>query len=277
MIANYCLLLAKIQSARLSIGGPMQFYLRARQSFGFVSVLGISLWLCACQTTGSSSSARHVYRVRVDAGDTLASIARKYDTTADQIAAFNKLPQNQAPAVGSILRIEPGPAGLVAMPHPMIDFDPIGHTQPSKNRPNRGLLFGDSDVGSSLDWPLRGQVSSPFGLRHRRFHRGVDIRARMGSRVASAAPGVVEFAGWQHGYGKVVIVRHEQCKTLYAHLSRFRVRAGTRVDRHEEIGVSGRSGHSTGPHLHFEVRTLNDDAVDPLSVIEEERLLTARN
>jgi murein DD-endopeptidase MepM/ murein hydrolase activator NlpD len=150
------------------------------------------------------------------------------------------------------------------------------------HRGNRGLLFGDgglTDGGNeqNLDWPLLGEVSSQYGKRRRRFHHGIDIRARTGSRVQCSAPGVVEFAGWQHGYGKVVIVRHRHFKTLYAHLARTRVKPGDRVDRLTELGASGHSGRATGPHLHFEIRTIDGDSVDPLTVIKKDRLISSRH
>lgn len=161
-------------------------------------------------------------------------------------------------------------------PDLLYDYANGGH------RGNRGLLFGDGGFTNggndqSLDWPLLGEVSSQYGKRRRRFHHGIDIRARTGSRVQCSAPGVVEFAGWQHGYGKVVIVRHRHFKTLYAHLARTRVKPGDRVDRLTELGASGHSGRATGPHLHFEIRTIAGDSVDPLTVIQKDRLLSSRH
>ena len=147
---------------------------------------------------------------------------------------------------------------------------------------NRGLLFGDggganASTDYSLDWPLLGEVSSQYGKRRRRFHHGIDIKAKTGSSVQCSAPGVVEFSGWQHGYGKVVIVRHRHFKTLYAHLARSRVKPGDRVERLTELGTSGHSGRATGPHLHFEIRTHAGTSVDPLTVIKKDRLLSSRH
>jgi murein DD-endopeptidase MepM/ murein hydrolase activator NlpD len=88
---------------------------------------------------------------------------------------------------------------------------------------------------------------------------------------------VVEFAGWQHGYGNVVIIKHAKLKTLYAHLRRIFVSTRDQVARLEEIGVSGRSGRATGPHLHFEVRDANGDSIDPLAVIDGRQLLSSRH
>ncbi len=127
-----------------------------------------------------------------------------------------------------------------------------------------------------MSWPLAGDVSSRYGRRGFRFHHGIDIRARTGSTVRAAEAGEIEFAGWQHGYGKVVIIKHGRLKTLYAHLRRIHVSTGDKVVRLEDIGESGRSGRATGPHLHFEVRDANGDSIDPLAVIDGRQLLSSR-
>lgn len=109
-------------------------------------------------------------------------------------------------------------------------------------------------------WPVSGAISSPFGLRRDpftrtlQFHSGIDIAAPYGSPVTAAAAGTVTFAGYKPGYGFTVIVRHSTHReTLYAHMSRILVTAGQAVEKGDVIGRVGSSGHSTGPHLHFEV------------------------
>ena len=118
--------------------------------------------------------------------------------------------------------------------------------------------------------PVDGRVSSPFGERdhpltgERKHHDGVDLAAAQGTPIRSAAEGVVSFAGERNGYGNVVIVDHAGgLQTLYAHQSRMGVAEGERVARGQVIGAVGSTGHSTGPHLHFEVRQ-GGKAVDPL-------------
>jgi murein DD-endopeptidase MepM/ murein hydrolase activator NlpD len=92
-------------------------------------------------------------------------------------------------------------------------------------------------------------------LREWRAHRGVDYAAPTGTPVRTVGDGVVQFAGWQGGYGKVVEVRHTADRTtLYAHLSRIDVKVGERVEQGRTIGAVGSTGMSTGPHLHFEFR-----------------------
>lgn len=97
-----------------------------------------------------------------------------------------------------------------------------------------------------------------------RAHLGLDYAAPVGTPVRVIGDGVVEFAGWQNGYGNTVIVRHRngQHSTLYGHLSRVGVRKGQSVTQGDNIGAVGATGWATGPHLHFEFR-VNGRHVDP--------------
>lgn len=124
---------------------------------------------------------------------------------------------------------------------------------------------------SPLDF---SRVSSGFGMRMHPFlrlwraHRGVDYAAPAGTRVRAVGDGVVEFAGRNGGYGKVVVLRHRrQYSTLYAHLSGFArgIRRGARVAQGETIGFVGLTGWATGPHLHYEFR-IAGEARNPLAV-----------
>ncbi len=122
-------------------------------------------------------------------------------------------------------------------------------------------------------WPIRGWVTSGFGVRtspftgSRKFHEGIDIAARLGNPVYSTADGMVLFAGVKSGYGKVVFVDHGYgVSTRYGHLSGIDVTAGQRVQRGEIVGRVGSTGRSTGPHLHYEV-LLAGVPVNPYSYI----------
>jgi peptidoglycan hydrolase-like protein with peptidoglycan-binding domain len=114
--------------------------------------------------------------------------------------------------------------------------------------------------------PLSAPISSGFGIRWGRPHQGIDFAAGTGTRVGAAGVGVVESAGWNSGgYGNLVIVRHRLgWTTYYAHLSSVSVRAGQAVSGGTVVGAVGSTGHSTGPHLHFETR-LNGVPVNPLA------------
>jgi murein DD-endopeptidase MepM/ murein hydrolase activator NlpD len=108
--------------------------------------------------------------------------------------------------------------------------------------------------GAGLIWPVRGPVTSGFGMRWGRMHQGIDISAGTGTPIRAAKAGTVTFAGTMSGYGNVVIITHAGgLSTLYAHQSRLAVSGGP-VSQGQVIGYVGSTGHSTGPHLHFETR-----------------------
>ncbi len=113
-------------------------------------------------------------------------------------------------------------------------------------------------------WPVNGTLTSGFGYRWGRLHEGIDIAVGEGTSVAAAASGTVISAGWGGGYGNLVVIDHGGgIATAYAHNSRLLVSAGQNVGQGSVIAASGNTGHSTGPHVHFEVR-VNGSAVDPV-------------
>jgi murein DD-endopeptidase MepM/ murein hydrolase activator NlpD len=99
-----------------------------------------------------------------------------------------------------------------------------------------------------------GQRDDPFDPSVRETHSGVDISAPLGSRVIAPADGTVIFAGQHAGYGNIIVIDHKfGYTTRYGHLQRMDVKVGQHVSRSDVIGYVGRSGRSTGPHLHYEV------------------------
>lgn len=126
--------------------------------------------------------------------------------------------------------------------------------------------------------PVCGALNSPYGPRRGRMHYGVDLDLETGTPVVAAFEGMVRIARYHRSFGNVVVLRHSNgLETLYAHLSRIDVQAGTMVDAGEPIGLGGSTGRSTGSHLHFEVRYLGQP-VDPASIfnLEEGELLSGR-
>ncbi|MBI3548368.1 MAG: M23 family metallopeptidase [Elusimicrobia bacterium] len=122
-------------------------------------------------------------------------------------------------------------------------------------------------------WPLRaGIVSSEYGRRWGRRHDGLDIAADEGVPVMAAADGTVLYAGDKlRGYGNVVILRHDQKTTsLYAHNRRLMVKEGDSVRAGQQIALLGSTGHSTGPHVHFEIRKAGK-AVNPRTILVKSR------
>jgi murein DD-endopeptidase MepM/ murein hydrolase activator NlpD len=104
--------------------------------------------------------------------------------------------------------------------------------------------------------PCRGPLTSTYGMRWGRMHKGLDFGCSYGSPIYAASAGVVTYAGPQGGYGRLVTIRHDGgWTTAYGHMSSMVVRSGQRVTAGQLIAYVGSAGHSTGPHLHFEVRT----------------------
>jgi murein DD-endopeptidase MepM/ murein hydrolase activator NlpD len=121
-----------------------------------------------------------------------------------------------------------------------------------------------------LVWPVQGVVTSGFGARCLgglcRMHEGVDLAALPGTPIHAAAAGTVVYAGWAEGYGNLVVIDHGGgLATAYGHQSAIYVTGGS-VSQGQVIGAVGSTGHSTGPHVHFEVR-VNGQAVDPLGYL----------
>ncbi|MDH3755384.1 MAG: peptidoglycan DD-metalloendopeptidase family protein [Acidimicrobiia bacterium] len=120
------------------------------------------------------------------------------------------------------------------------------------------------ESATGLIWPANGIVTSPFGLRWGRIHRGIDINAPAGSPIVAAKAGSVVFAGDNGGFGLNVIIDHGGgFATVYAHLSSISVSEGQSVGQGQSLGGSGCTGSCTGDHLHFETR-VNGVAQDPM-------------
>ncbi len=116
--------------------------------------------------------------------------------------------------------------------------------------------------------PAEGVITCNYGWHKTYNHNGIDIDLRKGTPVYAAFDGIVRFANWQNGYGYVVVVRHENgLETLYAHLSKIKVKVGQVVNSGETVGLGGATGNATGNHLHFEVRLLSKP-INPKYLIE---------
>jgi murein DD-endopeptidase MepM/ murein hydrolase activator NlpD len=126
-----------------------------------------------------------------------------------------------------------------------------------------------------LRTPVDGaRISSPFGVRmhpilgYSAMHQGVDFAVPAGTPIMASGDGVVATAGWEGGYGNLVVLRHESgYSTAYAHMSRITkgLKPGLRIHQGDVIGYVGATGLATGPHLHYEVR-INDRPVNPMGV-----------
>ncbi len=188
---------------------------------------------------------------RVKSGQTLTDIAQTYRVSVEEIIMANDLTERRYIYAGEELFI-PGAS----------DFPAWRRFQ---------LANGQSVLFS---WPLQGTLTSAFGprrhpLSHKPdFHAGIDLEVPTGTEVYAARAGRVVFAGRRGGYGLTVIVKHDHgYQTVYAHLSELFVYRGQFIEGGQRLALSGNTGNSTGPHLHFEIwqygRPLNPLALLP--------------
>ena len=184
----------------------------------------------------------------VRAGQTLADLAATYGVSQEAIRKANGLSG------------KPLPGQRLFIPEP-------------RTVPQAAVLELGGEGGTRFIWPLRGRLTSLFGPRTHPiygtpdFHTGVDIAVPEGTEVHAAAPGTVTWAGTRGGYGLLVIIDHgDGYSTYYGHLSRILVHVGQFVEVGQVIALSGNTGLSTGPHLHFEIRKFGE-AINPLPLL----------
>ncbi len=173
--------------------------------------------------------------VVVAEGDTLETLAQRAGVPAEDLLEANGLERaSQIHAGMTIFLLQPQP---VAAPAAAIG----------------------AELPPALRWPLTIAVTvgSPFGARWGKPHEGIDLPAPVGTPVFAAADGTVVYAGHGvRGYGNLVVIKHTgDLLTVYAHNSALLVSQGQPVRAGDRIALVGQSGHATGPHLHFEVRS----------------------
>jgi murein DD-endopeptidase MepM/ murein hydrolase activator NlpD len=193
-------------------------------------------------------------RHKVAKGDTLASIAKRYKSDADDIASFNGLESGEKLTAGEYIIV---PDGEMNIPTEQIKTKTVKVSTTSSNKSSSSDTQQVS--GGYYSKPVIGGILTQG--YHDRYH-ALDISLprgqAMGAPILAAAPGTVIVAkssGFNGGYGEMVIIQHDNgTQTLYAHLSSVKVSVGDQVNRGQVIGGMGSTGRSTGPHLHFEVR-----------------------
>ncbi len=144
-----------------------------------------------------------------------------------------------------------------------------GATAYLPNTPGHQQTRPEQEKFAGYIWPSEGELSSPYGWRWGRMHRGIDIAGPIGTPIVAAASGVVSYADWNDGgYGYLVEITHADGSiTLYAHNDRILVNEGEEVAQGQQISEMGSTGFSTGPHLHFEVHHAGEGAVDPIAYL----------
>ncbi len=249
---------------------------------------------------------------KVVQGDTIWNISRRYNVTTDSILEHNPELKSRALYIGEeiLVTAEASRPAPVAASQPLYYTVKRGDTLSAIARRHRltvarlkslnqlrttGIQPGQQLVvgrragppagyryESFFDWPLRGVITSGFGRRYNPFvrhmtnyHKGIDIGAPMGQSFKAARDGVVIFSGRMGGYGNAIFVRHTNgYVSVYAHNMKNLVAVGDVVKRGQDLGLVGRTGSATGPHLHFEVRQRRQP-INPIGALNMRELVRA--
>jgi len=217
-------------------------------------MLAVLLALSGCGGTRWDQAPREEHIVR--SGETLYTIAWRYGKDHRDLARWNRLGDGSLIYPGQVIRLTPPPGGrTVASPRP----SPATTTTPKRAPPKT-----PTDPPPSWAWPTRGPVVAGFGARPGNG-TGILIGGKLGQPVVSAADGSVVYSGsGLIGYGKLIIVKHnETYLSAYGHNASLLVREGETVRRGQRIATMG-EGPGQEPRLHFEIRR-NGVPVDPQS------------
>ncbi|MGB4585758.1 MAG: M23 family metallopeptidase [Rectinemataceae bacterium] len=235
-----------------------------------------------------------VYEVKK--GNTVSGIAESFDVTVDTILSANSIQSARSLRPGQLLKI-PCMSGIIYSAKAGDTAESIAKKyEISEDRliEVNSLLSAELDGGKPIFlpdaklptavlreisgdlfyWPVRGVVTSWFSWRRdpftgrKTFHNGLDIGVPMGTRIGAGMEGSVEETGYSPIMGKYVMLRHPGgWKSLYAHMSSISVQQGQYLARGGKIGLSGNTGYSTGPHVHFSVYK-NGKAMNPANVLK---------
>jgi murein DD-endopeptidase MepM/ murein hydrolase activator NlpD len=195
---------------------------------------------------------------------------QQYLAEKDVLKTFYDAGEHSETAVLSVLH----KSGIAKQPVPAVPPSG-GVAPPPKHAPSAPPLSTvPEQYSGSMRWPLDAYiVSSEYGERWGKVHKGMDMAAHVGEPVYAIADGEVIYAGdGLRGYGNVVILRHDRkTSSLYAHNSELKVKQGDQVTKGTLVALLGNTGHSTGPHVHFEIRD-GDIAVNPRNVLPKSKL-----
>jgi murein DD-endopeptidase MepM/ murein hydrolase activator NlpD len=199
--------------------------------------------------------------------DTLESIADHYGIESSSLRWANELPDDEIPFTLEIILV-PRDENLLVETRAEVRARKNGNTTEGLYAQNdeedySAFTTREAEAGQtwtppppviSFQWPTEGRLFSKYGPRRGRFHSGIDISAPRGTPIKAAAAGTVVRAAWRGGYGRTILVDHGNgSMTRYAHCDKMLCRAGDSVAAGQKIGTVGRSGRSTGYHLHFEI------------------------
>lgn len=219
---------------------------------------------------------RHVDKLKADLAETRTATATpsiQAEATADRPAQNIQVTLPIPPTVA-----QGEPQLFAAASLGSESYEPLAQSILSRSvSPDLPPLMSDpfmpgNSVSNGYIWPAEGVITSGYGWRWGRMHKGIDIAANVGTPIHAAADGVVTYSGWGDGYGNLVEITHADGSiTLYAHNHRNTVKEGQRVRQGQHIADMGSTGRSTGPHLHFEIRPAGQGAVNPAAMLPPRR------
>jgi murein DD-endopeptidase MepM/ murein hydrolase activator NlpD len=241
-------------------------------------VCGLIVGAAGCTTLNDQKWYQDTKEASVKAADTVTDTTSKtfkrmqhYLAEKDVLQTFHDAGEHSEEAVLDVLHKSKTHAAAgtsKAPPHA------TGSAPAVKGQPPASAATAPQKYAGNLRWPVdAGIVSSEFGARWGKQHKGIDIAADAGEPVYAIADADVIYAGdGLRGYGNVVILRHDaQMTSLYAHNSELKVHQGDHVTQGTLISLLGNTGHSTGPHVHFEIRQ-GDTAVNPRTLLPQSKL-----
>jgi murein DD-endopeptidase MepM/ murein hydrolase activator NlpD len=244
-------------------------------------VCGLIVNIAGCTTINDQKWYQDTKEVSAKAADTVVDTTSKtfkrmqhYLAEKDVLKTFHDAGEHSEAAVLDVLHRSKARANAgtsQAAPRGTGTAPPAKGQHPAPAAPVPQKYVGN------FRWPVdAGIVSSEFGERWGKPHKGIDIAADAGEPVYAIADADVIYAGdGLRGYGNVVILRHDaQMTSLYAHNSELKVHQGDHINQGTLISLLGNTGHSTGPHVHFEIRQ-GDTAVNPRTLLPQSKLAEA--
>lgn len=207
-----------------------------------ILIIGCSVSHDLSHWRGQTSGVYHI----VERGQTLWRIARTYGVNLQELAEVNGITDTTQIKVGQKLFIPGASRVLEVKPY----------------QPGKGERV-EEERGDSLTlergrfiWPVKGEIASPFGIRDKIRHDGIDISAPAGTPIVAADDGeVMHSSNAIRGYGNMIIIKHQDgFYTIYAHNEENLVKVGDRVKKGDTIARVGNTGNASGYHLHFEIR-----------------------
>lgn len=227
-----------------------------------ILVIGLSMAAMVLSSTGFKADAQNLQS------------SRNYSKTHEKLLAHQNRIQDQI----RLKEAQEYASHLYEEDEPEPDIYTEGWESDRVNPYKNAIIpnMQDLDV-SKYAMPVPGIITSRYGYRprFRRMHKGVDLRLSIGDTVRAAFSGKVRLTKYERGgYGFYVVLRHDNgMETVYGHLSRFLVKPDQRIEVGQPIALGGNTGHSTGPHLHFETRFMGI-AINPEAIFDFENQTT---